>query len=451
MKKILFYFFTFLFLTSCKQEIKEGEKEKKMYKVSFASKNEEFGGLKAKIKGGIEISSPYEVENGSIIVFIAEPKSSFEVSGWYGVKPNDPKTLQFEVEINKNIDVSVDFFLKDFVKLKPPVQIEGKEVTYQLAGKEGYWKGVFVKDRVVKLDEYSISKYELTYKLWKEVYDWAMLGEGKKKGYEFASGQMGFKGSSNEGSEMQPVTMVNWYDAIIWCNAYTEKLLGASHCVYRTSDEESSIIRKASEFTSNTLTISQMKKNIKLKGFRLPSEAEWELASRYQGDDAENAENYGGFYLTRLNSASGAKKPNGFKDLTLPEGQTWETLRDEASRVAVYSMYWNGTKYAFLDPKVKGTSEVGTKEPNYLGLYDMSGNVLEWCFDWYNENAIRSDDQYKEDGKIVNPLGSVDGHNRVRCGGSFGSTSHTVSCGFRVFWNPELRVKYNGIRLVASF
>ena len=444
-----------VFSFSCKHYPKEEakEKEKKLYSVSFSSQNEEFGNVKAKIKGGYEISSPSEVADGSVIIFIAEPKPRCEVVSWQGVELSEPKALQFEVKVNKNIALSAEFFLKDFVKIKQHENgIIGREASYQLAGQDGIWKGVFVKDRVVKLDDYSISRYELTYSIWKEVYDWAITGEGKTKGYEFEKGDIGYKGSSNgAGSDEMPVTMVNWYDAIIWCNAYTEKLLGTSHCVYRKDDDDSSIIRKISEFKADTLTIPQMKKNLKLKGFRIPTEAEWEYACRYQGDDKENAEDYGGFYLTRLNSSSGAKKPDGFKGLTLPDGETWESLKDEASRLSVYSLYWNGTNFVNLEPKTLGTSEVGKREPNHLGLYDMSGNVLEWCFDWFSENAIRSDDLYKVDGKVVNPLGAINGYNRVRCGGSWGSTAHTTSCGYRVFFKPEARLKYNGMRLVISY
>ena len=108
-----------VFSFSCKHYPKEEakEKEKKLYSVSFSSQNEEFGNVKAKIKGGDEISSPSEVADGSVIIFIAEPKPRCEVVSWQGVELSEPKALQFEVKVNKNIALSAEFFLKDFVKI----------------------------------------------------------------------------------------------------------------------------------------------------------------------------------------------------------------------------------------------------------------------------------------------------------------------------------------------
>ena len=104
------------------------------------------------------------------------------------------------------------------------VDIQGATITgvdhdYTLPGNEDYWKGVFRAGRKVKLSPYKLGKTEVTYKLWKEVYDWAVKAEN---GYKFAN--EGVKGSDGTGNdEEQPVTTISWRDCIVWCDAYTEK------------------------------------------------------------------------------------------------------------------------------------------------------------------------------------------------------------------------------------
>ena len=175
------------------------------------------------------------------------------------------------------------------------------------------WKGVFIAGRKVKLSPYVLGKTEVTYKLWKDVYDWAIKPEN---GYTFKNA--GKKGSSGTGSEDEPVTTISWRDCIVWCNAYTEKEKGIEHCVYRKSETDTTVLKNSTVEADCDAAYADMSK----KGFRLPTEAEWEYAARWQGSDNTNAVRYGDVWLTKLDSASGAKKPIGFKELLpLPDGK----------------------------------------------------------------------------------------------------------------------------------
>ena len=176
------------------------------------------------------------------------------------------------------------------------------------------------------------------------------------------------------------------------------------------------------------------------KGFRLPTEAEWEYAARWQGSDKTNAVQYGDVWLTKLNSASGAKKPIGFSGLALPAGETWETLRDEITRVAVYREWWNGTGGVDQTPATTETAAVKSKDPNALGLYDMSGNVLEWCFDWYGSIGA---------GEVIDPQGAASGAYRVRRGGSWYYEAGYCTVGFRFYYGPDDWDYYLGFRLAC--
>ena len=115
-----------------------------------------------------------------------------------------------------------------------------------------------------------------------------------------------------------PVTIISWRDCIIWCNAYTEKEKGIGECIYRKNDDYTVVLKNATATADCNAAYADMSK----KGFRLPTEAEWEYAARWQGSNTENAAQYGEVWLTKLNSASGAKKPIGFSGLALPVGET---------------------------------------------------------------------------------------------------------------------------------
>ena len=241
--------------------------------------------------------------------------------------------------------------------------------------------------------------------------------------------------------------MVSWRDCIVWCNAYTEMKMGGSECVYRKKDDHNAVLKDATAAADCDAAYADMSK----KGFRLPTEAEWEYAARRQGSDTTNAAQYGDVWLTKLNSASGATKPIGFNGLSLPDGETWESLRDELTRVAVYYNWWKGTGWIDQTPAVTKTAAAGSKTANALGLHDMSGNVYEWCFDWYNDNPTANDAAYKSGELVVDPQGgAASGAFRVVRGGSWEDYAKYCVVGFRLIGDPDRGYVNLGFRVAMS-
>ena len=132
------------------------------------------------------------------------------------------------------------------------------------------------------------------------------------------------------------------------------------------------------------------------KKFRLPTEAEWEYAAR------------------------GGNQSKGYK----------YSGSNRISEVAWYD-----------DNSVSKTHPVGRKTPNELGVYDMSGNVYEWCQDWYGSYSSSSQ---------TNPTGPSSGSRRVLRGGSWCSSARFCRVSYRSFDSPDHRSCGNGFRLVME-
>ena len=155
------------------------------------------------------------------------------------------------------------------------------------------------------------------------------------------------------------------------------------------------------------------------KDYRLPTEAEWEYAAR--GGQKSKGYKYAG---------TGVKnelyKYANFCDANC--GKDWK----------------DGTQ----DDGYAYTAAVGQFLPNELGLYDMSGNVWEWCHDWYGD-----EDYYKEckqKGVVRNPKGPVKGSFRVYRGGSWNSYARGCRVSYRSSWSPDSRINGVGFRLARS-
>ncbi|MFB3789670.1 MAG: formylglycine-generating enzyme family protein [bacterium] len=183
------------------------------------------------------------------------------------------------------------------------------------------------------------------------------------------------------GKPNNPVEQVTWYDCAAFCNRLSER---------------KGLTTVYNEFTWTT--------NWNANGYRLPTEAEWEYACRAGT-------------TTRFSHGDVLECDDGCGSCAIHDQYMW----------------WCGNAGIQLH-------EMGLKLPNPWGLYDMHGNVWEWCNDWWEDPSNR--------GPQTDPIGVNSGLARVARGGSWGDGSSSCRSAGRYYWWPDNSHSLLGFRVV---
>lgn len=246
-----------------------------------------------------------------------------------------------------------------------------------------------------QISPFTIGAYEVTYELWYTVKTWAQ-GNGYSFSDSGTEGSEGTPGATPSLQALHPVTRINWQNVVVWCNAYNE--LSGKDPMYCKDENFLYPIKSPSRWSSlETLpgNIDNPYVNWNSNGYRLPTEGEW------------------------LYAATCANKYDNQMGV------------DEISTIDDVAWYAENTTT---------TQPAGTKTANAFGIYDLCGNVAEWCHDW--DGDLPSD-------STTNYQGPSEGTERILQGGSWSTDRSSLP--ERTALSPISSFIWNtGFRLVIS-
>ncbi len=251
--------------------------------------------------------------------------------------------------------------------------------------------GTFQRDvtatNLSTVSAFRMSQYEITRAQWTAVTGW-----------EDPSWPM-FSSDTSD-----PVSRVSWYDAIAFCNKLS--IAEGLTPVYSVSGVNFSTLTYDEIPSTSNATWNAATANWAANGYRLPTEMEWMWAA--MGADLSNP--------GAVNTTGYAKAFAGSTDSNVIDDYAW-----------------------YIENSAYKTQPAGTKLPNELGFHDLSGNVLEWTWDWHASYPTGTQTDYR---------GPASGTNRVARGGSWGHAASSCTMASRDEGAPDFRFTGSGFRVV---